>query len=1198
MFKRRYFLGLFIVIFIVCGYSFYSVYQEVKKESIRQLNEQQMIYAKLAAKGIKEFFHGIYIELELLSETNNIISLNDNGKSYMKRYQESHEDDIQAITRADATGTIIYTYPDHNRIGANISQVEHVRKLIQTHKPVISDVYLSPRGFQTIIYNVPVFKNGSFDGFIGVLIKFDAIAKKYLENIKIAQTGYAWMISKKGIVLYTPNIENIGKDVFEITSKFPSAVAMVKRMLEGQEGVTTYEWDKIGVKSTQIISKHAVFYPIKIDNTFWSIVVATPENEVLQNISGFRDWWIAIIIFLLVSSIGFSFLYIKAIISIKEEKKRNQLQLALNHSEKIYRLVFDHAPIGVMHYDQNGTITKLNDKFAEIIGAPVEKIIGFNMLQQLTDNKMLEAVTDSLQGKIGYYEGDYLSITANKTTPSRAVYNPILSPEGDILGGISIFEDITERRNAEKILDRSNKLMRNILESISDGFFSLDDDFIITYYNKAAEKLLGRSRMEVIDKNIFDAFPEAKGSIFEKKYSQAIKENNELNFETYFGIKPFENWYDVRVYPLDNGISVYFQVTTERRNAMKMLEEKNIFLQTLIDAIPYPIFYKGIDGLYLGCNNAFEKYINLSKDNIIDKTVYDIYPKDIADKYHALDFNLFQNKSLQILETSIIYADGSQRDVFVHKAPFFKKDGTLDGLIGSFIDITDRKQMEEALKKSEEEKSIILNNMTDMVGYQDIEYHLLWVNDATAKLFNTTPEQIIGQTCYKFFHNLDQPCAGCPVVLAKTTGQIQELEINFPERGSYTIKAIPVKDNNGIIIGIVEMVTDVTEKKKLESQLRQSQKMETIGTLAGGIAHDFNNILWAIMGFTELLLIKTNKESFEHNYLEQILNASHRAKDLVQQILLFSRKSESEYKTIDFVILLKESLKMLRASIPTTVDIRQDIEVDNLTILADPTQMHQVIMNLAGNAAFAMKEKGGLLAFNLTKTAFNGNRTVPHPDLVPGEYLKLAVRDTGHGINSATLTRIFDPFFTTKGVGEGTGMGLSVVHGIIKNHHGAITVYSEEGKGTIFHVYLPIVKTADSIETEKDADILHGNERILIIDDEEMLVRLGESMLGDLGYKVVAETNVINALSTFEIQSDQFDIVITDYAMPHMNGLDLAKKLLEIREDIPIILCTGFADIAIEAKAKSIGIRAMVTKPLSRKEISEKIKEVLDNNSD
>jgi signal transduction histidine kinase/DNA-binding response OmpR family regulator len=410
-----------------------------------------------------------------------------------------------------------------------------------------------------------------------------------------------------------------------------------------------------------------------------------------------------------------------------------------------------------------------------------------------------------------------------------------------------------------------------------------------------------------------------------------------------------------------------------------------------------------------------------------------------------------------------------------------------------------------------------------------------------------------------------------------------------------------LKEQNDFIFNIINKVEKVIErietkeeKKKLEAQLFQSQKMESLGLLAGGIAHDFNNILFAIQGNIQITLYSLSEDSPLRSHLDEAMKALNRAKEMVKHILAFSRQSEAEKKPVKVQFIIKEVVRLLNSSIPSTITIHQNIDSDAGPVYADPSQIHQILMNLATNAFHAMENDGGHFELNLDQIEMSSDELTILPDIQPGKYIKLTISDTGQGINPEIMGKIFDPYFTTKAIGKGSGLGLSLVHGIVKNHRGAITVDSQPGKGTVFTILLPVIEETIVNKRKEKTDALYlGKESILFVDDDESIARMMARMLKKIGYQVEVRTNPVEALALFKEKSDQFDIVITDMTMPQMTGDSLAEKMREIRHDIPIIICTGYSSLIDEDKSKKMNM-FFIMKPITIVDIGKMIRKALD----
>jgi signal transduction histidine kinase/ActR/RegA family two-component response regulator len=514
-----------------------------------------------------------------------------------------------------------------------------------------------------------------------------------------------------------------------------------------------------------------------------------------------------------------------------------------------------------------------------------------------------------------------------------------------------------------------------------------------------------------------------------------------------------------------------------------------------------------------------------------------------------------------------------------------------------FQDITERKQSENTLRKSEKKFRSMMDSFTDPLYICSSEFKIEYMNPAMTRRIG---RNATGEPCYGALHGLDRKCDWC--VFDKVgSGEIIEVNIKSPlDDRNYHVTNMPIYNPDGTIskMTIFRDITDylkaLSEKEQAQEQIRQAHKMKAIGTLTGGIAHEFNNMLGIIIGNVELAADDIAEDNPAADYIEEIRIASLRARDVVQKLMIAAQKNPTQRKPIQISAVVKDSLDLLRKTIPADIDIRPKIACTSERILADQSEIHQVMINLCTNSAHAVKNESGVLEVLLETVTLDERFAARFKDLLPGDYVRLTVRDNGEGIAPGDMDRIFDPYFTTKDIDEGLGMGLAVVHGIVKKNNGAIHIESNVGKGTTVEVLFPLLETLSKEEVEQSETLPTGTERILFIDDEASLVKMVKQMLERSGYEVVGKTSSTDAVKVFTENPGRFDLVISDISMPDMPGDRLAQKMIQIRPDIPIIVCTGHSDRIDEKKAQDMGIQAFIMKPLTKADLTKTVRKVLD----
>jgi PAS domain S-box-containing protein len=639
------------------------------------------------------------------------------------------------------------------------------------------------------------------------------------------------------------------------------------------------------------------------------------------------------------------------------------------------------------------------------------------------------------------------------------------------------------------------------------------------------------------------------------------------------------------------------QDITERRQAELALVSERALLRTLVNHLPLAVYLKDAAGRKTLANPADIQNMGLTSEaDVLGKTDFDLFPPERAAAFHADDQRVLQTGQPVINhEEKLILPDGTVHWLLTSKVPLFDRHGKVFGLAGVGLDITERKRIAEAHARL----ATAIEQANETVMITDADGTIVYVNPAFETKTGYSRAEAIGQNPRlirsdrhdpEFYRQMWEKLKRGEVWRGHLINQRKDGAL-FEEEATIS----PMRDEQGAIINYVAVKRDVTREVQLETQFRQTQKMEAIGTLAGGIAHDFNNILGAMFGYANLLQQDTEGNAAAQDSIGEILKAANRAKELVQQILTFSHQREQKRQVIRLDTVVKEATKFLRASLPAQLAIELKLAEDAPSVLADPTQIYQVIMNLATNAQHAMAGRAGTLTFSLDAFQTHEEFLQTHPDFRASQYARLTVADTGHGMDAKTLERIFEPFFTTKPVGQGTGLGLAVVHGIVQSHEGHITVDSQVAHGTTFRLYFP-AHTPDpaTVETIAGNLVLGRGQRLLLVDDEAALTLSLKRLLARLNYQVTISNSAREALDLFLKNPRDFDLLLTDLTMPEMNGLELAHQFRAVRPDLPILLASGYSATLTPAGLSEAGIREVLQKPVSLASLAEALRRALE----
>jgi PAS domain S-box-containing protein len=760
-------------------------------------------------------------------------------------------------------------------------------------------------------------------------------------------------------------------------------------------------------------------------------------------------------------------------------------------------------------------------------------------------------------------------------------------------------------------MEKSEELFRSFSEQSFVGIYLIQGDKFV-YVNPKFAEIFGYTIEECINSMLFHDLihPDDLKLVQEQIRKRLTGEISSVQYE-FRGIKKNKAIIHVDIYgstidykgrPAATGTILDI---TKRKKAEQALLKSEHQLQTIIE--------HSNELFYIHDTNHILTYVSPTSQAILGYP-----PEEMKIKWTKLatdnPINLigveFTENAIKTGKTQKPYLlelkkkDGSIVLVEVNESPVKDATGKVVEISGALRDVTLNKQTENRLIKSETRFRDLFNAISDLIYTQDIEGRFTSVNPAMCKAFDHKEDKLIGRPASDFMKSeFVSAFKNDYMEPLKKNGHHEGTTIYFRRNGEkiyieYRSVLVQPEDGEPFISGTGRDVTQkiLSERKvaKLQEQVIQSQKMESIATMTSGLAHDFNNILYIIFGNTELALEETPKNSPAHAKLEEIKSASIRAEGIIKQLLNFSRKTDQKLKPISAVTIIQNALNFLRSAIPATIEIRKHLTEANITILANSIQINQVLMNLCANASQAMKKAGGTLDVTVEKTTIKENSVKNFPDLAAGEYAKITITDVGTGIDPKIMTRIFDPYFTTKGKEKSSGLGLSIVHGIVKNHNGAIFVDSEFGKGATITLLFPVVDEKPKFKIQALGEIPRGNETILFVDDEKSIRIMARIMLKKLGYTVETMLDPIKALALFQLKPYSFDLVITDMTMPHMNGAKLSEKLMEIRSDIPVIICTGHSSLINEEKAEKLGLAGYIMKPVSISRLATSIRKALD----
>jgi PAS domain S-box-containing protein len=892
--------------------------------------------------------------------------------------------------------------------------------------------------------------------------------------------------------------------------------------------------------------------------------------------------------------------------------EKQQSDGKLREAELLYHSLFSQSPDGILIIDTKGTIVEFNEASHRQLGYTREEFKGIHLSDidpfqsleeiQASIKKVLDTGSDEFEVRHKTKQGeirDVHVITQLMTMSDRPVFH-------------TIWRDITEHKRADKALVESNANLQALITAMPDLVIFKDVRGRYLVVNKAVEESTGLRREELLGRTNDEILPPQIAALCNASDKAAMNSRIPVQSEEYAPAKDGgKTFLDTIKAPIHDsrdeliGLVTVSRDITERKRFEEQLQESEQQYRALFEGSPDAIFIADPEtGMILDSNPAACRLTGRPREEIIGLHQSRLHPPSndaVSRENFQQHVNETKNRGVtHLTENTILRSDGIEIPVEI-----LAQSVTIKGkqvLLGVFRDVTERLLIEKALRKSEKFIRDILETVDEGFIVIDRDYRIISANKAYLSQVKMPLEEVIGRHCHEISHGSVEPCyrrgEECSVKHTFDTGEPHTaLHIHHDkEKNAVYVetKSYPLRDESGNTVSAIEIINNATEKKKLEEQLRHAQKMEAVGQLAGGIAHDFNNILTAITGYGSLMMGKMGDGDQLKYYLQQILDSAHRAANLTQGLLAFSRKQAISTSPVHVNKIIGNVEKLMRRLIGEDIEMSVSLADDDLTVMADSGQIEQVLVNLATNARDAMSE-GGRLTIRTEAVILDQEFVKAHGYGKPGAYALIAVSDTGVGIDDKTKERIFEPFFTTKDVGKGTGLGLSIVYGIVKQHTGHITCYSEPGKGTTFKIYLPVIKPA-ALKPEPGA--VHpaqgGTETILIAEDDASVRALVKEVLEQSGYAVIEAVDGEDAVSAFTKNRDKIKLLILDVIMPKKNGKEAYEEIRKARPDVKVIFSSGYTADILHRKGLDEGDVGFISKPVSPTELLRSVRQALD----